>query len=84
MRLLLVPFVFQYSYSVQGGSTEEMIGGDQGEKCGPFFAKCGPFLNRATERRKRECECRRYEAILGGTGACPPESFEKLKAVHAF
>ena len=66
----------------QGGSTEEMIGGDQGEKCGPFFEKCGPFLNRAAERRRREC--RRHEAILGGTGACPPENLEKLEAVHAF
>ena len=54
---------------LQGGSTEEMIGGDQGEKCGPFLKTCGPFLNRASERRRPER--RNHEAILGGTGACP-------------
>ena len=55
-----------------------MIGGDQGEKC-------GPFLNRAAERRRCNRECRRHKAILEWYwGIVSLEIWEKLKAVRAF
>ena len=72
-----VCYLYKRILIIQGGSTEEIIGGDQSEKCGPFFEKCGPFLNRASERRRPER--RSHVAILGGYGGQ-----KNLKAVRAF
>ena len=40
--------------------------------------KIWTFL-RTTERRRRERECRRHEAILGGYGGMPPGIFLKIE-----